>query len=65
MDQKISSWDQLIGYGIKRRFIDDKIYSQGNELCHSVIGKKSIVILDNEEFLHEKYITFIFISSSI
>ena len=39
-----------------RRFIDDEVYIQGNELCHSVIGKKSIVILDNEDFLHEKYV---------
>ena len=54
MDQKLSCWNQLVGYGIRRRFIDDEVYIQGNELCHSVIGKKSIVILDNEDFLHEK-----------
>ncbi len=52
-----SCWSDLKKFGFHRRFIDDTLFSQGNSLCQSVLGKKSVIIFDNEDFLHQKYVS--------
>ena len=47
-------WAKLAQFGVQRRSIDDVLYQPGNKLCQSVLGKKSVIIFDNEEFLHKK-----------
>lgn len=47
-------WMKLADFGVHRRFIDDNLYTAGNKLCESVLGKKSVVIFDNEEYLHNR-----------
>jgi hypothetical protein len=49
-----NGWERLAQFGVRRRFIDDDYYESGNILCQSVLGKKSVVIFDNEDFLHSK-----------
>ena len=48
-------WSILSKFPVQRRFIDDSLFSSGNHLCQSVLGKKCVVIYDNEDFLHQKY----------
>ncbi|EFX70982.1 hypothetical protein DAPPUDRAFT_309247 [Daphnia pulex] len=47
-----NTWERLAQFGVRRRFIDDNFYEPGNKLCQNVLGKKSVVIFDNEDFLH-------------
>ncbi|XP_057378620.1 zinc finger protein 511-like [Daphnia carinata] len=47
-------WSKLEKFAVQRRFIDDAYYQPGNKLCQSVLGKKSVVIFDNEDFLHQQ-----------
>ncbi len=49
-----NNWERLSQFGVRRRFIDDNFYEPGNKLCQNVLGKKSIIIFDNEDFLHPK-----------
>jgi len=47
-----SIWLKIAQFGVHKRSVDDPLHVKGNELCHSVLGKKSVVIFDNEDFLH-------------
>lgn len=47
-------WLKLEKFTVQRRFINDDYYEAGNKLCQSVLGKKSVVIYDNEDFLHQQ-----------
>lgn len=47
-------WIKLAQFGVQRRFIGDNFYTAGNKLSESVLGKKSVVIFDNEDFLHNR-----------
>jgi len=54
--EAVDIWSKVAQFGVHKRSIDDPFYVKGNELCHSVLGKKSVVILDHEEFLHHRHL---------
>lgn len=49
-------WAKLALLGVKRRSFDDEFFVDGNKLCHSVLGKKPVVVFDHEEFLDQGYV---------
>lgn len=49
-----SVWRIIAEFTLQRRLFTDNAYVAGNILCQSVLGKKSIIIYDNEEYLHPR-----------
>lgn len=49
-------WAKVAEVALERRFIDHQFYKGGNQLCHSFLGKKAVVVFDNEDFLHHRLV---------
>lgn len=52
-------------YPVVRRHYDDPLYSEGNKLCQSVLGKQAVVLVDEEEYLHKWCCTITSLYNSI
>ena len=48
-------WQKVAQLKVERRGIKDSFYAEGNKLCASVLGKKPVIVFDDEGLLHQPY----------
>jgi len=49
----VDPWTKLAQFKVQRRSFNDELFVEGNKLCQSVLGRKPVIVFDDEDFLHK------------